>query len=201
MSLNQFITDMLNIKSEDLESVQHVKQSDDTLLIKVKLKKKPVVCPYCKGPVKIHSYYPRKLTHSTLVGRKCFIVYLQRRYYCASCDVTFQEHNPFINSSEGLTYETKINVLKELKHPYNTYTATAKRFNISKTKVFNIFDKHVNIPRKPLPMVLSMDEHYFPESSYSSLYCCLLMDFLTGVLIDVLPDRKKRLYYTLSKPY
>jgi hypothetical protein len=54
-----------------------------------------------------------------------------------------------------------------------------------------IFDKHVNIPRKPLPRILSMDEHYFPASDFDSLYCCLLMDFETGELVDILPDRKK----------
>ena len=36
-----------------------------------------------------------------------------------------------------------------------------------------------------------MDEHYFPESDYDSTYCCLLMDFRTGELVDVLPDRRK----------
>lgn len=55
----------------------------------------------------------------------------------------------------------------------------------------HIFDSHVQIERKPLPAVLSMDEHYFPQSSYDSLYICILMDFNTGTIIDVLPDRKK----------
>ena len=35
-----------------------------------------------------------------------------------------------------------------------------------------------------------MDEHYFP-TSYNSLYCCILMDFETGIVIDILLDRKK----------
>ena len=63
--------------------------------------------------------------------------------------------------------------------------------------VLRIFDRHVHIARKPLPKVLSLDEHYLPDSDYESLYCCLLMDFVTGVIIDVLPDHKKSylLYY------
>ena len=36
-----------------------------------------------------------------------------------------------------------------------------------------------------------MDEHYFPESDYDSLYCCLLMNFQSGEVIDILPDRRK----------
>lgn len=36
-----------------------------------------------------------------------------------------------------------------------------------------------------------MDEHYFPNSSYDSLCCVILMNFVTGEIIDVLPSRKK----------
>lgn len=67
----------------------------------------------------------------------------------------------------------------------------AERYSLSITKAQRIFDKHVQIERKKLPRILSIDEHYFPELDYDSLYCCLLMDFNDGTLIDVLPDRKK----------
>lgn len=190
MSLNQFITEILNIKEEDLEDVQPFKQSDDTLLIKLKLKNHQPLCPYCNEKVKIHGYYSRRLTHSTFNNRKCLIIYQQRRYRCPNCELTFHEPNPFINSKENLTFETKINVLKELKYPEQTYTAVARRCNLSTTKVQRIFDQHVNIPRKSLPRVLSMDEHYFPESNYDSLYCCLLMNFETGEMVDILLTEK-----------
>ena len=191
MSFNQFITQMLNIKEEDLEEIIPINQSDGTSILKLKLKDKSPVCPCCGGKVKIHGYYTRRLTHATLVNRKCLIFYQQRKYICPDCELTFHEPNPFINTKECLTYETKINILKDLKWPEVTYSFVAKRYGLSKTKVIRIFEHHVNIPRKPLPAVLSMDEHYFPESNYESLYCCLLMDFQTGELVDLLPDRKK----------
>ena len=81
--------------------------------------------------------------------------------------------------------------MKDLKHPEDTYTSVAERYHVSKATVLRLFDKHVDIMRKPLPMVLSMDEHYFPESDMDSLYCCLLMNFITGEVIDVLPTRRK----------
>ena len=150
-----------------------------------------VVCPLCKGPVIKNSFISRKLTHSTLVNRKCFIIYERRRYLCKDCDFSFSENNPFINTSEFITLETKINVLKDLKKVNNTYSSTAKRFNLSTMKVQRIFDCSVQIKRKPLPVVLSIDEHYFPESNYDSLYICIFMDFNTGTIIDVRSDRKK----------
>ncbi len=189
-SLEKFITDLLNIEMDRIEKLISV-DTDEGLSIKVRLKSSDVKCPLCNGPVKIHGYYDRRLIHSTLVNRKCVIVYSQRRYICNNCDYTFHERNPFINTKENITYETKINVLTDLKYVNLTYTLTAKRNNISPTKVLRIFDSHVDIKRKTLPEVLSIDEHYFPTSSFDSLYMCILMNFDTGEVIDVLPDRKK----------
>lgn len=193
MSLEKFITDILNIESEKIEKLTSVDLYDNSILIKVRLKyDHEIKCPLCKNEkVKIHGYSKRTLIHSTLVNRKCTILYEQRRYKCDICELTFSEKNPFINTSENVTYETKVNVLKDLKYVYNTYTSVALRYNLSITKVQRIFDKHVHIERKTLPEALSIDEHYFPESDYDSLYCCLLMNFENGEMIDILPDRKK----------
>lgn len=177
MSLEQFITDLLNIKLDDIQEIYHLKQSDDSLIIKLKLN--------------IHGYYTRKLIHSTFANRKCSIHYMQRRYKCVNCEITIHEHNPFSSFRENITYETKINVLTDLKFPEATYTSVASRYNLSTTQVIRIFDRHVDIPRDSLPEVLFIDEHYFPESDYDSLYCCLLMNFITGEIIDILPDRQK----------
>jgi len=192
LSLEKFITDILNIELNDNESMSSIDKSDGSLVIKIKLKRKnDVCCPYCGGNVKIHGYYERKLIHSTLINRKCYIIYQERRYICEPCELTFHETNPFVNAKENVTIETKINVLKDLKFANTTYTSAARRQNLSVTKVIRIFDTHVDIKRKPLPEVLSIDEHYFKESSYDSLYMCILMDFKDGTIIDVLADRKK----------
>ena len=82
-------------------------------------------------------------------------------------------------------------MLNDLKQTESTYASVAKKYNLSATKVTRIFDKHVNIERKTLPMVLSIDGHYFSNSDYDAKYCCLFMDFQTGVMIDVIHDRKK----------
>ena len=97
MSFNQFITQMLNIKEEDLEEIIPINQSDGTSILKLKLKDKSPVCPCCGGKVKIHGYYTRRLTHATLVNRKCLIFYQQRRYICPDCELTF--HEPTLSST------------------------------------------------------------------------------------------------------
>ena len=191
MSYEKFITDFLNIEPQRLQKCISSTSEDGEITVRIRLKPQNVNCPYCKNTAKIHGYYTRKLTHSTFANRKCFIVYEQRRYICKECEFTFNEQNPFIHTREQLTYETKINILKDLKHPEETYTNVAKRYNVSVNRVIRLFENHVNIPRKKLPTVLSIDEHYFPSSDYKAKYCCLFMDFISGEIIDVLPDRRK----------
>lgn len=187
----KFIMDILNIDVEKIQDLITTSQADNSIKVKLKLVPLKMLCPNCKRVMKIHGYYERKLKHSSLLNRKCHIVFQQRRYICDNCGITFSEKNPFIDSREHITYETKLNVLKDLKYIDSTFKSAAMRNNISTSKAIRIFDKHVDIPRKTLPLVLSIDEHYLPNSDYGSKYCCLLMDFLSGEIIDILPDRKK----------
>lgn len=191
MSIKKFITDVLNIESDKIESIDSIDAPNGDLSLRIKLVSEVTKCPHCGGSIKSHGYYDRKLTHSTFINRKCTIIYRQHRYRCKPCEFTFHEKNPFGNEKENMTYETKINILEDLKHVESTYTAVARRQNVTVTQVIRIFDRYVDIPRKTLPEVLSIDEHYFPESSYDSVYMCILMDFKDGTIIDVLPDRKK----------
>ena len=72
---------MLNINEVDIDTVSTISLSNETLKIKVRLKSDPdVVCPLCKGPVIKNGFISKKLTHSTLVIRKCFIIYERYRY-------------------------------------------------------------------------------------------------------------------------
>ena len=103
----------------------------------------------------------------------------------------FLNRIPSLQKLKPITHETKINVRKDLKESSFTYSLAAKKNNISITKVIQLFDKHVSIPRKHLLEVLYIDEHYFPASDFDSLYICILKNLRDGTIIDVLPDRKK----------
>ena len=130
----KFITDILNINYDQIESIDSIKNSDHSINFFVKLK--PVSNLYC-DPCHIvgNGFTKRKLIHSTLVNWKCIIFYKRRRYLCKDCSSSFSEKNPFINTGESVTLETKINVLKDLKFVANTYSAVAAIYNISVTKV------------------------------------------------------------------
>ena len=57
MSLEQFITDLLNVKSDDIQEIYHLKQSDQSLILKMKPKRSLLSCPYCGKKLNIHGYY------------------------------------------------------------------------------------------------------------------------------------------------
>ncbi len=191
MSIDDFIIDLLNV---DRNSIENLSVVNDKQCIKVYItlkKSTSIRCPYCGDEVNVLGYKNRTLKHSTFVNRKCMIVYHQRRYICKGCSVSFIEQDPFAKTGQSVTTETTINILATLKKTNFTYTDVAEMYNLSVTKVQRLFDNHVDIKRKPLPTVLSLDEHYFPQSDHDSIYICVLMDFSNGTLIDVLPDRKK----------
>lgn len=188
---DDFIIAVLNIDSNRIKKIDVLNADKEVATVKVTLNDEGVACPVCRGNVSIHGYNDKKLIHSMLNNRECYIVYRQTRYYCKSCDMTFSAENPFAERNERVTHETKLNILKDLKRVDNTYTYVGIKNSVSPTEVQKIFDRYVNIERHPLPTFLSVDENYFPESDYDSLYICVFMNFDTGEIVDVLPDRKK----------
>lgn len=188
---DDFITAVLNIDSDRIKKMDVITHPDDYIDIRISLKDDDVLCPICRNKVKIHGYNDKKIAHSVLNNRECFIIYRQARYMCKNCDLTFSRENPFSERNARISHATKLNVLNDLKRVDNTYTYVGIKNNISPTEVQKIFDRHVNIPRHTLPETLSVDENYFPESDYDSLYMCIFMDFESGEIADVLPDRKK----------
>ena len=195
---NKFIMNILNVDDKDIESLECNNDLDGNLTLNVKLvRKESDVCPACNKPGKVHGYNTKKLTHSIFANRTCVIFFKQRRYKCADCDLTFSESNPFAKRNDKLTLETVVNILKDLKRVNVTYNQVASRYNVTATEVQRIFDKHVNIKPHIMPEALSIDEHYFPNSDSDGLYMFIMMDFKTGVFIDIYPDRRKN--YLISK--
>ena len=120
MSIEKFITDMLNIDPSTVESINSVESSDESVSIHIKLKQTDNMrCPYCGNSLVSNGFYKKKLTHSTLVNRSCTIIFHRRRYICRNCECTFSEPDPFASKGETITHETKINVLKDLKKAYD----------------------------------------------------------------------------------
>ena len=82
-----------------------------------------------------------------------------------------------------------------LKDPRVTFAMVAKEASVSVTTAERIFDAHAGISSMPLPAILCMDEVYAVKY-HQKVYACVLADFKSSQVYDLLPDRKK---YTLAK--
>lgn len=187
---NEMISDVLNLSQDDIEHLSSCR-INNTLVINVRLKKKTCSCPNCGSfSIRIKEYKLRKIHHSLLILDPCILSYQARRYICSDCGITFYEDNPFSNQGVNISNLTILNVLKELKEPNATFSSVTKHHHISVTQTQEIFDRFVQISRQPLSKVLCMDEVY-TQTSRKNKYSCLILDFLTNRLLDIVYDRKK----------
>ena len=67
--LNKFITSMLNVDIQDIESFTIVDTNDNEIIIDLKLVRKEAdVCPSCGNVGVVHGYNKKKLIHSIFTG-------------------------------------------------------------------------------------------------------------------------------------
>lgn len=190
---DEIITEILNLNQNDLRDITTYSK-DGILYHEFSLKPGNISCPYCGSfSCNIKEYRTRKIKHSVYHNQDCILIYHARRYVCKDCGKTFYEPNPLVSLSHSISKLTVMNVLKELKENNSTFSTVAKHNFISSTQVEAIFDDYINIPRQPLPRVLCMDEIY-SKTSRKNKYSCLLLDFESENLIDVIINRRK---YTL----
>lgn len=189
-SENHDILRLFNLDGKKIENF-FVSHKEDGVYVDVKLALTEHCCPVCQTPTNlVKGYTTKQITHSALTSTPCFITYRARRMLCPACNKTFYEHNPFTFTGMKISLLTVYNVLNDLKSTTETFSSVANRNNISTTTVAAIFDKHVQIPRRTLPEVLSIDECYAFHSDRSD-YVCVLFDCISQNIVDLLPSRHK----------
>ena len=189
-STSQNILDLFQLDENIIDKLK-INRLEDGVHICVRLKQQYVVCPSCRAKTnKIKDYRTKSIKHSVLINNQCFIDYEARRYTCRRCNKVFYENNPFTMPSSRMSIATVYNVLNDLKSPQETFTNISKRYGISPTTVSSMFDRHIMISRRTLPVYLCLDETY-AFKSHDSPYICVLLDYTNQKIVDVLPSRKK----------
>ena len=190
--MNNYILYSYNLKDGDIESLTEVFDQYGNVSTHIKLKfNSNQHCPICHHHVAIHDYRVKTIKHSQFVDSNSTIVFHHRRVKCKSCSHVFFEPNPFAEIGKKSSHLLIKHILSELRKPNVTYTSLAKDVNVSPSFVINVFDTHVRIPRNPLPKILCMDEIHTRVSSYDSSFACVLLDWSTNQIVDILPSRRK----------
>ncbi len=185
-----YLLQLFNLQNDQVESIDLSNEADG-LHARIRLVRKPHHCPICDFETStIKGYTSKKILHSLTTHAPCFIDYEARRYVCPVCKKTFYESNPFSFKNMKISALTVYNVLRDLKKVNETFSSVANRFGISDTAVAYIFDSHVHVSRKTLPSYLLIDEVY-AMANQDGNYVCMLVDFISGNTVDILPTRKK----------
>lgn len=190
MPKKDFITRSLDLEESNVEKLEYVYKANRNYYL-LTLVSRGGYCPVCHSySTKIHGYKNKNIKHTVLLRESLTIIYRQRRYICPNCNKTFVENSPFIRKGNKTSHKTVENVLKALKDYNATFSSVARELYLSPTEVMNIFDRHVQIKRKPLPEAICIDEKYF-SSKNTNKFVCLLAGFKNGLVLDVLESRKK----------
>jgi len=189
------ITHLLCITDPDA-LITEVSSDEESMTKFVFIDKKihEMYCPSCG--LRMHSKGVRKkrINHPALqTGYKLTLIVTVRKWVCKQCGIYDHDHYPFVEDRKRNTSLVPFLVLQKLKRLEVTARQVAEELNVSDTYVFETFMRNVSLPRLPFPEILSIDEVYM-KFDESNLYGLTLMDFKTGQIIDILPNRHKETY-------
>lgn len=185
------ILSLFGINVEDLELYEEVDSSSDSVTFLIRKRKEDFSCKACGSfHLVTKDYKPKKYVFNSMTGIKVNILFEHRRYVCKDCGKTLMEPNPFVKGGNYKVSPKKIlEVINYLKDGLPA-TLISKYSFISVSSVNNILDTFVKVKRRRLPEIVSIDEFCSFNSSIESKYSCLMIDYLRGIVIDVLPSRR-----------
>ena len=186
--MTDYISDLIDL-GDPSAKVTEVIQDDDTKYVFIEKKVACMFCPLCDRRMKSKGKRIKQINHSVFQdGFKLILAVTVRKWYCESCSYYDHDHYSFVEDGKRNTSLVPLLILDKMKDIGRTAASVAQDLNVSDTYVFETFMQYVSLPRLPLPDILSIDEVYM-KFDKANLYPVILMDFRTGQIIDLLPNR------------
>lgn len=149
-------------------------------------------CPSCGCRMYSRGVKTRTVNHPVFQdGFKTILKLRQRRWRCTVCGLSLADNFKFVDKYSHSTNTTDLMVLENMKNLELSVCHIADKFNVSDTYVHQVFDRYVDMDRLPLSEVICIDEAHTETVSYSK-YSMIILGFITGQPIDMLPSRHKR---------
>lgn len=193
--MNNDIIPFVNFDTEGLIFKELTIEGNTKTLHFIK-KLEPTYCEICGYRMHSKGLYKRSINHPILQDGYCLYVKIERRsWYCTNpkcrhhCLDTFSFAPKYKHNSN----QTIFMILDAMRNINLTTAEIAQRFNVSDTYVHETFLRYVNCDRLPLPRILSVDEVYLNFNDRNR-YALVLMDFESGEIVDILPNRLKDSY-------
>lgn len=166
-------------------------EDDRCVYINVEKRLEPVYCSNCQSRMYSKGAITRKVKHPILQNGKLLIINLkQRKYRCTNkeCNCYFNEEFGFVEKYKQTSVTIPYLILSDMKDISLTCAAVSRRYQVSDTYVHSIMMRYFDFKPLPLSEIISIDE-VFLDIEYDQRYAVIIRDFISGDLIDVLPNR------------
>ena len=191
MPVNDFIITAFNIDEDDIEQLD-VKSDGEELIVTLKLKAKPLDCPYCGGKPVIKDYRKVKILSGDMNHRKTVIYLKKRRYTCKVCHRFFNEELNLGPKNTNVSWSVIKAIMEDLGRLNETYTSIGERHHISASLVQKYADSFLIVPRLHLTESSGIDELHEPGlSKRQSPYIAIIVDNVHRDLLEILKSRSK----------
>lgn len=163
-------------------------EEGNNIVLFAQLKEPLRPCPYCKSEDTVIKEYKPRIIHGLNTGNKNVEINLRiPRYSCKKCKKTFTyDTSAFIANSITKDELDKILVSFGLM---TTFTDIAKIYNLTVTEVVKLFDKYCENLNEEIGEAICIDEFKNSGNNDMAKYACILVNFETHKIIDILPSR------------
>ena len=151
------------------------------------------LCPNCHDKsTTVNQYYEREIRDLNMGSRYVYLRVKMRQFYCTSCNRYFSEILDIADLNKGFTHRQSDYMFILARK--QSYTEVAAIVNVCPKTIERIVldtcSKTIELSnRYRLVRRLGIDEQSHKKGKKN--YICVLTDLDRGVIIDILPDRKK----------
>ena len=186
MLCNHFTEKLLNLQGV---LIKNIEKNENNTYIYLEMPVMEHICPNCRTKTKyVHDYRCRTIKDLPAFNQNVIIIYRQRRYCCHNCGKRFSEKNTFVPKYYQMTRRLIAKIFEETEK-ICSFASIGEKLNLSVSTVIRIFDHVSYTAPKELPEVLAIDE--FKGNTDNEKYQAIITDPKTGVVLDILPDRKQ----------
>lgn len=178
------ILSSLGVKENQIKRYEVISENGETLFW-IEIVPNQRTCPICSSLSNIKEYKIKTIKALSSFGSKTYIELKLPRYVCLSCGKTYTHD---LNISFNSLHKPIIKDMIEDFSKIITFSDIAEKYNVSPTKVIDIFDEYCPNIRANFDEVLCIDEFSNIRKS-DDKYACILVDFKSHKIIDIIKNR------------
>jgi transposase len=185
-----FYEELLNLPSVE---ILDIKIDTKIITIECQVKHSSDICPNCgEISTSVNQYYHRTIRDLNMGIRHVHLSVKMRQFYCKDCNRYFTEILDFADLNKEYTHRQSDYMFILARK--QCYTEVAAIVDVSPKTVERIVldccQKMIDIPERYRQVKrLGIDEHSHRKGKKD--YLCILTDLDKGIIIDILPNRKK----------